>query len=204
MGNLESSTSVRKIEAHQREGEALRLRLQELTLAEIAKRLGYATHVGARKAIHRAMHRLGRPEYAERLRTIEVAKCGRIECEAWEQWKRSCENKATITVKQTPQGEETTKRLEGQCGNPALLEKILAAMKRRAELLGLDLELPSNDGQQLHLHAHVEGQPDWTKVPPEMFLEAMKLAERAKRISANGNGKVLDMIPENGDGKHET
>jgi hypothetical protein len=87
------------------------------------------------------------PEKVEELRQREVVKCEVIEREAWEQWRRSTENAVCVTTTTGIDGDddeaesEPAKKVvkeEGQSGNPALLDKVLKAMERRAKLLGLD------------------------------------------------------------------
>jgi len=143
-------TSKASILARKREEDAIRLRLEGLTLEEIAKRLGYSNRSSVLVAIIRARSRLCPIPQIEELRNREVASTYEIEREAWEQWFRSMENKKSETVKESAvdtgqNGDalkvETQKKTEGQCGNPAYLEKILMAQARRARLLGIDKPL---------------------------------------------------------------
>lgn len=138
--------------ARKREGKAVTLRLEGLTLQQIADRLGYISRESARSAVLRGMVRLGSPENAEELRKQEVAKTYEIEQEAWEQWHRSTEDAVSVSVRQTIKGDETTTTRVGQCGNPALLDKVLKAMERRAKLLGLDAPEQLNIDGGLRVH----------------------------------------------------
>jgi hypothetical protein len=134
-----SKTSPIAIRAREREGQVLQMRLKGHTFAEIALAFGWKGESGPRDSLRRAMQRLSPPEDLEQLRAIEVEKCNAVEQEAWEQWRRSCGDAVSKTVEESPDGKvRTTDKTERQTGNPALLEKILAAMNRRANLLGLD------------------------------------------------------------------
>lgn len=142
-------TKPEAVLARKREGLAVAMRLEGKTIGEIAEACKYANNSCARNAIMRAMVRLCPPENSEALRAQEVARTYEIEREAWEQWYRSTEDAVKETIKSVPYAgngngdvvdaktEKTVVR-EGQSGNPALLDKILKAMERRARLLGLD------------------------------------------------------------------
>ena len=143
--NPRAGSAVAAVRAREREGRAVQLRLEGRTLQEIATELGYAVRSSARFAIFRGMERLSPPENLESLRAIEVARTYEVEHEAWEQWYRSTEDAVKESTK-TRAGDdetgevvtETTRTVEGQAGNPALLAAIVKAMERRAKLLGLD------------------------------------------------------------------
>lgn len=64
--------NAQTIKVHEKERQALELRLAGVRLADIAVQLGYADHSGARLAIDRAMKRLGPLEEAEELRQMEM------------------------------------------------------------------------------------------------------------------------------------
>jgi hypothetical protein len=148
--NPSKGTAPAALVARQREGLAIKMRLNGATLDEIATQAGYASRSGAAMALARAKARLSPIEDIEELRRLEVARTYEVEQEAWEQWYRSTDDAVKKSVKETAiqlaeqdePGEatrlDTTTTREGQTGNPALLDKILKAMERRAKLLGLD------------------------------------------------------------------
>lgn len=114
------------------------LRLDGWTLDAIAKEMGYAGPCGVRSVLMRAMAKVPPPPNAEELRQRELAVCDEVEREAWEQWYRSTKDARSRIEAETKDGTFVTKRVEGQSGNPALLDKVLKAAERRAKLLGLD------------------------------------------------------------------
>ena len=152
--NGQPKTSRRNVEARRKQGLAVELRLKGWSLNQIARKVGYASASGVIKAVEAGMKTLCPPEKAEALREREVVKCDVIEREAWRQWKKSTEDGVKCTTKESavdPTGSkeasaamvdaveiERSTTVEGQSGNPALLDKVLKAMERRAKLLGLD------------------------------------------------------------------
>jgi hypothetical protein len=178
--------------ARLREEKAIKLRLQGLTLQEIAAEVGYASRGATRDAILRAMARIPNPENAAELRQREVDKCDEIERELWEQWYRSTDDAVKQTTK-TPlaavviDGEtgdiqpattsagdkpEISRTVEGQSGNTSLVDKILKAMERRSKLLGLD--------------APVKLQQDTTNEVRVCGLEAADVFEAAAKRLRGG------------------
>lgn len=152
--NGQPTTAKRNVEARRKQGLAVEMRLKGCSLRVIAEKLGYADPTGALKAVEAGMKTLCPPENAEALRQREVVKCDVIEREAWCQWKRSTKDGVKCTTKESavdPTGGkeaseamadavelERSTTVEGQSGNPALLDKVIKAMERRAKLLGLD------------------------------------------------------------------
>jgi hypothetical protein len=149
-----TGTSPAAIKALQREGEAVKMRMEGYKLQDIANRLGYKHRAGARQALMRAISRLSPLENIEALHNAEVQKTYEVEQEAWEGWDRSIEDAIKVVTKETsidareseesrkPTGnriqKEFIRTVTSQSGNPSFLDKILKAMERRAKLLGLD------------------------------------------------------------------
>jgi hypothetical protein len=185
--NPSAGSSAQAIQARQREERAVEMRLAGGTLEEIAAELGYASHEGARMAIIRAKARLSPIENIEELRRQEVATTYEVQQEAWEQWKRSTEDAVKETVKTSLEEseddaadgieKEKTVAREGQTGNPALLDKVLKAMERRAKLLGLDAP------ERLDVNAGVRviGQQ------PDAILETALARLKKRNQDAAGN-----------------
>jgi hypothetical protein len=174
--NPKKGTSRAALLARQREERAVQMRLEGHTLEEIAAELGYANRCGAWLALVRAKARLAPIKDAEELRQQEIARTFEIEQEAFEQWERSTEDAETTTTTEDDKGQSTTLKREGQSGNPALLDKVLKAMERRAKLLGLDKP------QQIDMTSgpRVIGQ-----TPEEIFEAA---AKKLKQRQANVTG----------------
>ncbi len=80
-------------------------------------------------------------DYGER-QAEELAKCDRLEAEAWEAWERSKQPAETTTAERvTLDGTDRTKaakRTEGRDGNPTFLTVVERCIAKRCEILGLD------------------------------------------------------------------
>jgi hypothetical protein len=106
----ESKTSVRRLQAIERQRQALELRLAGTTLPEIARVLGYASASGAAGAIDSAIRRMLQ-EPAEKVRAYELARLDRLLMAIWP---------AAIR------------------GDLQAIRRALDIMERRAKYLGLD------------------------------------------------------------------
>ena len=78
-----SPTSPTRLRAAERQEQAIKLRRQGLSLAEVARRVGYKTHVGARKAILAGLHRRIAAD-ADAVRAMELERCDALHRKAWE------------------------------------------------------------------------------------------------------------------------
>ena len=146
--NQYSGTKPKALAVRKRDAQAIKLRLEGETLMSIAQKLGYNSRGHVRSAIFRGLRYLAPPEDAEKMRQREVDRTYEIETEAWEQWDESIKDAERVVTKEAAietegiRGDLITTEIvttrEGQSGNPALLDKILKAMERRAKLLGLD------------------------------------------------------------------
>ncbi|HOW68255.1 MAG TPA: hypothetical protein PK256_23490, partial [Verrucomicrobiota bacterium] len=106
----EPRTSRRRVKAGMRQAEAIRLRIQGLSLSEIARRLGYAGPSGAYAAIEVGLSAAVQ-EPADQLRQIELARL----------------DIATAAV--MPKIER---------GSLQAVDRLVRIMDRRSKLLGLD------------------------------------------------------------------
>ncbi len=108
--------NAQTIKVHEKERQALELRLAGVRLADIAVQLGYADHSGARLAIDCAMKRLGPLEEAEELRQMEMHRLDDLQFTA-----------APLLASSKPD--------ETKCAG---IDRTLKVMERRAKLCGLD------------------------------------------------------------------
>lgn len=106
----ESTSSPRRISAKEKQAEALELRKQGRTLAEIAKALGYSSPSAASKAIESAMTRVVTPG-VEALRSLENERYDTALAGLWDDVKD---------------------------GNPESVNAFIRLSARRCKLLGLD------------------------------------------------------------------
>jgi len=84
----------------------------------------------------------------------ELAKIDQLECEYWDAWLQSREDKETETQKAIAVGKtkedmlpfrkEATKREEGQTGDPRFLTGVQWCINKRCEILGLDAPVKSD------------------------------------------------------------
>lgn len=119
--NGESKTSINRLQAAERQRQALEHRKAGATYEQIAQQLGYANPSAAQKAILSALHKTLR-EPAEDVRALEVARLDRLLLGQW---------KAAIGAAEKP-------------GDPAAVDRVLKIMVRRAKLLGLDAPVRVN------------------------------------------------------------
>lgn len=113
----ESKTSVNRIEAVERQRQAVELRKAGLGYEAIAQQLGYAGPSGAYKAIQSALRRTLQ-EPADELRAIENARLDDLWRGIW---------------------------LDARKGNVLKIDRALKIMARRAALLGLDAPTRTED-----------------------------------------------------------
>ena len=133
-----------------RQHEAWRLRLQGLTQAKIAEQLGVSQQavslllLKTEKRLHAEF-----VAQAEEIKARQTAQLEQIYLEAFEQWRRSCEDAEQVTTvtgraKATNDGcvidlpDQETRTVKGQSGNPALLEKAMQALENIRSIWGLE------------------------------------------------------------------
>ena len=104
------ANSERRVQAHERQKQALQLRTAGVAYEEIAARLGYRGRSGAYAAVMRAL-RATLQEPADELRTLELERLDRLLLGVWGQAAK---------------------------GNQGAVDRALRIMERRAKLLGLD------------------------------------------------------------------
>jgi len=109
-GKGESASSPRRIQAKERQRQALELRKAGATYEDIASKLRYASATGAHKAVVRAMQAIIE-EPAQEVRKIEIERLDRMLLSVWGQVRD---------------------------GNLGAIDRVLRIMERRARLLGLD------------------------------------------------------------------
>jgi len=110
--NRETEESGRRLQAREREAQAVELRKNGLSYAAIGAELGISDE-GARKACKRALERMlsELQESAEELREIELGRLDHMQTALWQ------------------------KALDGDCQT---IDRVLRIMQRRAKLAGLD------------------------------------------------------------------
>jgi hypothetical protein len=109
-GRRESKTSVRRLDAVEKERQALELRKAGVTFDVIAQRLGYAHPSGAYRAVMSGIQKtLQQP--ADELRQLELARLDAMLTGLW---------------------------TGARQGNHSAVMSVLRIMERRAKLLGLD------------------------------------------------------------------
>lgn len=131
----------RDVNAATRAVQALQLRMQKLTFAEIATRCGYASPGAARKAILREMNRVVVANVNE-MRREELAMLDQLHSEAW----------------QLAMDKKNTYRLYAA-------DRVLAISERRAKLMGLDTPVESAIAANLTIIREV---PMGLLTPPEV------------------------------------
>lgn len=117
---------------------------------------------------------------AARLKAQDTFRLEKIIREAYAGWQRSCEDAVVVSVKTGGKyGDETTRTVKGQAGDPRFLDVILTAMKQLRELWGV-ARLPD----EWH-----DGRGGWK--PLEVIeAEIMQALEhrRDRKSESDGNG----------------
>jgi len=125
-----SKTSPRRINETEKARKALSLRRSGLDFDAIAKKVGYTNRSGAWKAVCRLLEERARETAADadHIRAVEIERLDALLLAIW--------------------GEATR-------GDPALIDRVLRIMDRRAKLLGLDAptkqEVSGPDGNAIAL-----------------------------------------------------
>jgi len=110
MSTVRKARKMEQAMAVDRQRQALELRRAGLTFQQIATRLGYAHAAGAYHAVQRGL-KVTLQEPADELRTLECARLDALQEKVW--------SKAIA-------------------GDARSVDRVLAIMKRRSRLLGLD------------------------------------------------------------------
>ncbi|HEY9015913.1 MAG TPA: hypothetical protein VIM84_12720 [Gemmatimonadales bacterium] len=156
--------------ARQRERDWWLLRVEGWTQQRIADHAGVdQTTVG--KALRRIEKQLAAEfkEQAEEIKARQTAVLERVADEALQQWQRSCQDSERVSVVQgrhrvvgadenakvLPLPDQVTVITEGQSGNPALLEKAMAAMAAVRQIWGLDAPVKREDTVNQQIKAYV-------------------------------------------------
>jgi predicted transcriptional regulator len=134
-----------------REEQAWALRLRGRTEAQIAAELGItqgAVSKILRRVAAQALRRLTKE--VALARAVQYGQLEHIASEAMRAWDRSLED--SVTTKET-EGRPTERTTRTQCGNPALLGQVRAALADIRDLLGLNAParsaLPSLGDEEL-------------------------------------------------------
>lgn len=109
-GQGESTTSLKRLDAVERQARALELRKEGKGFAEIAQALGYGGPAGAYKAVTTALRKTLQ-EPADELRRMELERLDALHAALWPQ---------------------------ALAGKWLAVDRVLSVMERRAKLLGLD------------------------------------------------------------------
>ena len=107
----ESMTSPRRINATERQRQAVELRKAGLDYRTIAERLGYNNPGSAYHSVEAALKKMLQ-EPVDELRALELSRLDRLELALWQ---------------------------SATQGNHGAIDRVLRLMERRAKLLGLDL-----------------------------------------------------------------
>jgi hypothetical protein len=110
LGGDRRESSADMIDAALRQTEALSLRQAGKTFAEIAAKLGYSDHSGARNAVLAALRENAAEPNAE-MRALELARLDALQAALW---------------------------LNATAGHLGAVDRVLKVMERRARILGLD------------------------------------------------------------------
>lgn len=127
---------------------ALEYALEGYSADQVARRFGYLDADSAQKAIYKALGGLEALADVSDLRNKEVRKCEKIQRIAWQAFRRSTE----------PESRNGKKRPTSP-GNAAWLKLILDAMKRQADLQGLDA-IVAKQTQGNNVNIQVQGMSD--------------------------------------------
>lgn len=165
----ESATSPRRIEAVERQRQAVELRKAGASFRQIAEQLGYSSAGGAYKAVMTALRKTLR-EPADEMRGLELDRLDMLTFALWS---------------------------EAQQGNLGAIDRLLRVMERRAKLLGLDA--PSKvapttpDGtmpwQQVIVYIPDNGRdsPKPAAAAPDVTaIEAVEAAEADAEVADDG------------------
>jgi DNA-binding CsgD family transcriptional regulator len=81
--------------------------------------------------------------------------------------------------------ENIIRRVTGKAGDAALIQQYWFCMREAAKLEGLyeRNKRPIPPGQETHLHAHVHGDMDWSKVPADQLLQLKQAYSNAEEAS---------------------
>lgn len=151
-----------------RERDAWHWRLQGWTQQRIADELGI-TQQSVCDMLSRIEKRLAAEfrEQAEEIKARQTEQLMMVYASAWEQWQRSCQDAERETVvtgraKATEAGlielpDQVTRTVEGQSGNPALLEKAMKALSDIRAIWGAEAPVKS---EQVVEHT-VKAWVDW-------------------------------------------
>ncbi len=141
----ESKTSERRLEAVQKQRQALQLRLAGVPFAHIAEKLGYRSASGAFKAVSSALERTLR-EPADAVRKLELERLDHFLFRLWPAIQR---------------------------GEPAAIGQAVKILERRAKYLGLDAPtvIATGDGDAEPLHIHVSVEPRTGRAGPPEAME---------------------------------
>lgn len=143
----ESKTSQRRIQAHDRQIEALKLRTEGKSFPEIAQALGFSGPSGAFQAVETALRATLREPAAE-LRTLEVERLDELLKGLW----------ATATA-----------------GDTTAVDRVLKIMERRAKLLGLDAPSKIDITERVRVLAEEMGMdPDAAVIEAERIARAVR------------------------------
>jgi hypothetical protein len=82
-----------------------------------------------------------RIEDIDQVKTVELERINRMECEYWDAWERSKLDRKSTSAKRVEDVDgtrtEAQKRAEGQTGNPAYLAGVQWCIEQRCKILGL-------------------------------------------------------------------
>ena len=150
----ESKTSPRRLRALKKQVAALELRVQGKSFRAIALELKYSGPSGAFAAVEAALKRT-LTGHSEEVRNLELERLDRLQMEVW--------------------------ILATEGANLQAIEKVLAIMRRRAALLGLDapIEYTFDDIRRIarKIHAVVNSEVA-SKAVRERIFDALGFAEK--------------------------
>lgn len=115
--------------------------IKGIPLEEIRRTLKIPTVDRTLTYLRRALRKYNLPpDQVEELRAVAVATCEEVKRQAFEAFEKSQKDAVTIVTKTDAKGNVTvTETRKGQAGEAAYLRVVLEAVRRYANLLGLDM-----------------------------------------------------------------
>ena len=167
----ESRTSPRRIEAYEKQRQALALRMAGATFEVIATTLGYASRQGAHMAVEAALHKTIQ-EPADQLRKLDVERLDALLLAVWQ---------------------------PAKAGSLPHIAAALTILARKAKLLGLDVALPvPGSTKDKPLYIQDVGPVDLSNASDAELDEIIRIGSKAAAIR---EAETIVKEPNHADGK---
>ena len=127
----------------ERRRDVARRYLEGMTQVAIAAELGVGLRTVKRDLFNiREQWKKSAIRDFDEVKAEQLAKLDRMECEVWEQWRRSCEDyeKRVVEDRTATQFPGTNERTEtgGQYGDPRYMNTLVSIIEQRCKLMGLN------------------------------------------------------------------